>query len=114
MLKQKGMGMAGDDVYIIFERGGGDDPYKQTFLALRNMVDYLKRDVPPENLPAEFYGISTQQILSTERQLTNIKDHALDPLKGLMVVPEEEHGVLGKAALEKGKRPEEWAKEKYK
>ncbi len=112
ILRNKGMGKE-KDVYIIFERGGGDDPYKQSYLALRNIIDFLQRDVPPDQLPTEFYGIESKQILSVEKQLVAIREHALDPIKGLITVPEEEHGVLGKAALEKGKRPEEWAKERY-
>ncbi len=112
-LRKKGMGID-KNCYIIFERGGGDDPYKQSYLALRNIVHYLEKDVPPDQLPTEFYGISTQQLLSVEKQKVAIKEHAYDPLKGMITVPEEEHGMLGKAALEKGKRPEEWAKEKYK
>jgi len=112
LLRKKGMGIE-RDTYIIFERGGGEDPYKQSFLALRNIVEFLKKDVPPDQLPPEFYGISTEQILSIERQRVAIKEHALEPLRGLITVPEEEHGVLGRAAIEKGKRPEEWAKERY-
>lgn len=111
LLRKKGMGI-NNDVYIIFERGGGDDPYKQSYLALQNIKKFLEKDVEPDKLPTEFYGISSEQILSVEKQKVAIEDHALDPLKGVITIPEEEHGVLGKAALEKGKRPEEWAKEK--
>ncbi len=112
-LRKKGTG-SDNLCYIIFERGGGDDPYKQSFLALRNIVEYLDKDVEPDKLPPEFYGIDTKQLLSPEKQKVAIREHAYDPLKGLITVPEEEHGLLGKAALEKGKRPEEWAKERFK
>ena len=99
------------DGLIIFERGGkpGASPLefmKTTVLALRKIVEYLEKDVSPEKLPPEFYGISSKEIMAIERQLANIRLHALDPLKGLIMFPEEEHGELGKKAVEKGKAKE--------
>jgi hypothetical protein len=73
---------------------------------------FLEKDVPPEKLPLEFYGLEPGQWASTERQKAQILEHAYDPLKGMLQVPEEEHGFLSKAAVEKGKT-EEWRKEKY-
>ena len=110
-LRKKGFGLDPKvDHYIVFERGGGPDPIKQSIIALRKIVECLEKEIPPEKLPPEFYGIATGEIASEERQLAIIKAHAFDPLKGLLMVPEEEHGFLGKAAVEKGKA-EIWKKE---
>jgi len=37
----------------------------------------------------------------------------MDPLKGMLKIPEEQWTFLGTAAKEEGKRPEEWKKEEY-
>lgn len=113
-LRQKGFGKDEREYYIVFERGGGIDPIQQSIIALREIVDHLLKDVPPEKLPPEFYGIKAEGFLSPERQKAIIKEHALDPLKGLLVVPEEEYTFLGRAALEKGVPPEKWKKEELK
>ena len=111
-LKQKGMSKdPKDNVYMIFERGGGGDPIQQSILALRAIKEFLEKDVPPDKLPLEFWGLETGQWASIDRQLATIREHAWDPLKGLLQIPEEEHGVFSKAAVEKGKA-EEWRKEK--
>jgi len=110
-LRQKGFGKNNSEFFIVFERGGGADPIQQSVLALREIVKFLERDTPFDKLPPEFYGLATGQIASWERQLTTIREHAREPLKGLITTPEEEHGFLGKAALEKGKRQDEWKKE---
>ena len=107
-LRQKGM----KDCWVIFERGGGRDPIKQSVLALRKIKEYLEKDVPPEKLPPEFFGFPTSQSLA--RQKVVIFEHALDPLKGTLMFPEITHTFLGRKAIEKGKRPEEWAKEELK
>ena len=107
-LRQKGF----KDGYIIFERGGGKDPIKQSINALRLIVKYLEMDVPPKELPEEFYGMPKGGPEMT-RQLLTIKQHALDPLKGLLAIPEEEYTFLGTAPASKGKA-KEWEKEKYK
>lgn len=118
LLKRKGFGNDKNDFFIVFERGGGVDPVQQSIIALRVIVDFLKKDVKPEEIQEhpekykEFWGIDITQIGAIERQRVNIREHAYDPLKGLMAVPEEEHGFLGKSAVEKGKG-EEWRKEKY-
>jgi hypothetical protein len=111
ILRKAGLGKY-HKTYLIFERGGGEDPFKNSVTALRLMVEQLEKDVPPEKLPPEFFGVATGEVASPERQLTAIREHAFDPLKGLITVPEEEHGLLGRAAVEKGKA-EEWRKEKY-
>lgn len=110
-LRQKGFGKNNSEFFVVFERGGGADPIQQSVLALREIIKFLERDTPFDKLPPEFYGLATGQIGSWERQWTTIREHAREPLKGLITTPEEEHGFLGRAALEKGKRPDEWKKE---
>ncbi len=97
--------------YIIFERGGGKDPIQKSIGVLRLIVKYLEKDTPPNKLPDDFFGVGETSIHSFKRQWNIIFEHAFEPLKGLIRRPEEEHTFLGKAALEKGKRPEEWKKE---
>ncbi len=115
-LRQKGMGKK-DDVYIIFERGAAQE-VRQSITSLKIIVEFLEKDVKPEDILKnpenfkKFFGIDITQAGSIERQLTVIREHAWDPLKGLIVVPEEEHGFLGRAVAEKGKL-EEWRKERY-
>jgi len=104
------------DFYIVFERGGGPDPIKQSIIALRKIIEFLEKDVKPEELikHPEFFGIATGEFASPERQWVIIREHAFDPLKGLIATPEEEYTALGKAALEKGAPPEKWKKEELK
>ena len=119
-LRKAGFGKNGNEGILIFERGGargGQYPAQfigQSPAALRIIVNFLEKEVEPEKLPPEFFGISPQEILSEERQLAIIKEHSLDPLKGLLQVPEEEYTFLGSKAIEKGKRPEEWKREELK
>lgn len=103
------------DGVLIFERGGGQTPLefiKTTVFSLREVIKNLDKDIPFEKLPMEFFGVSREGFFSEQRQMTIVRDHARDPLKGLLMVPEEEYTTLGRAAIEKGKRPEEWEKEK--
>jgi len=110
-LRQKGFRKDGKDYFIVFERGGPES-FQQSIVSLKLIVSFLEKDTSPDKLPMEFFGLATGQMASPERQLTVIREHAYDPLKGLIAVPEEEHGFLGRAAVEKGKA-EEWRKEKY-
>jgi len=97
--------------YILFERGGFKDPFQLAVVALKLMIRFLEQNVPPDKLPPEFYGVAPHGILSEERQWVTIFYHAMDPLKGTLKIPEEEHTFLSRAAIEGGKRPEEWKKE---
>ena len=103
------------DGILVFERGGGENPQqiaRTVILALREIIKNLEKDVDPKKLPLEFYGISPAGVLSTERQMVIIREHARDPLKGLLIAPEEEHTALGKEALAKpGMTAEKWKKE---
>jgi hypothetical protein len=105
-LRQKGF----EDGWMIFERAG--NPREQVILVLRLIKEYLEKDVPPKELPIEFYGIRPQGP-EMKRQELAVRDHALDPLRGMLSVPEEEYTFLSKAATEKGKA-ELWKKERFK
>ncbi len=108
-------GLGFKEGYLVFERGGGQNPLEITrtaVLALREIIVNLDKGIEPDKLPLEFYGISSGGVLSTERQMVIIREHARDPLKGLIIAPEEEHTALGKDALAKpGMTPEKWKKE---
>ncbi|MEM5815167.1 MAG: hypothetical protein QXD89_01615 [Candidatus Aenigmatarchaeota archaeon] len=116
-LRKLGFGKGSNLGIIVFERGGargGQIPAQfigQSAAALRIIVEYLEKEVKPEELPMEFYGISSKEILSFDRQLAIIKEHFFDPLRGTLRVPEERYTFLGGKALERGKRPDEWEKE---
>jgi hypothetical protein len=99
--------------YILFERGGFKDPYQHAVTALKIMVKFLEKDVPPDKLPDEFFGVSKRGLLSEERQWVTIFQNAMSPLRGLLKIPEEDYTSLGRAATEEGKRQEEWKKEEY-
>ncbi|MEM5766472.1 MAG: hypothetical protein QW423_02465 [Candidatus Aenigmatarchaeota archaeon] len=111
-LRQKGFGK-NKDCYIIFERGGPES-FQQSIISLQLIIKCLEKDIPPEKLVEhpEFFGIDIKQLASEERQKTVIREHAFDPLKGLISVPEETHGFFGRAAVGKGKT-EEWRNERY-
>ncbi|MFH0929330.1 MAG: hypothetical protein V1818_03170 [Candidatus Aenigmatarchaeota archaeon] len=105
-LRQKGM----KDAWMIFERAG--NPREQVILVLRLMKQFLEKDIAPKELPLEFYGIRPDGP-EMRRQELAMREHALDPLKGLLTVPEEEYTFLSSAAKNKGKA-ELWSKERFK
>ncbi len=112
MLRQKNF----KDGVLIFERGGGQQPgeyIKTSILALRLITEFLEKDTDPEKLPPEFFGAAPREFYSPERQIAIIREHARDPLKGTMLVPEEGYGFLSTAIIQgkAGKKPEEWKKE---
>jgi len=90
-------------VFLIFERGGGDEPFRQSVDALRLMVKQLDLDTPPESLPLEFYGLD-KTAFDVKRQSQIIMDHRFDVLKDLFEIPEEDWGLLSTAAVKKGRR----------
>ena len=105
-LRKKGF----KDGWLIFERAGA--PRENVIIVLRLFKHYLERDIEPMKLPLEFFGMKEQGPEIARQQLA-IREHALDPLKGMLVVPEEEYTFLSSEAVKKGKA-EEWKKEKYK
>lgn len=110
MLELKKRGFNEDENrYIIFERAGGvgGDAVDQSGMAIKKIIDFLRKDVPvkdlskPENLC--FYGIDEPTI---KLQETEIREHAMDPIRGLLQIPEEQHGFIGGTAVQKGKAKE--------
>lgn len=104
--------------FLIFERGSPPprkkEPVQRSVTALRLMVEQLEKDTPPDKLPLRFYGMEEfKTSLAKERQRVLVRQHALDPLEGMMFVPEERFTFLGRRAIRRGKRPEEWEREKY-
>ncbi|MBI2084506.1 MAG: hypothetical protein HYT70_02745 [Candidatus Aenigmarchaeota archaeon] len=108
-------GLGFKEGYLVFERGGGQNPFEITrtaVLALRQIIENLDKGIDPQKLPISFYGISPEGILSEQRQRVIMVEHARDPLQGLIIAPEEQHTALGKEALAKpGMTPEKWKKE---
>ncbi len=112
ILTKAGMGKD-QTTYILFERGGFKDPFKQAVTTLRLIVRFLKKGTHPDDLPPEFYGIYPKGLLAEERQWVTIYHHMMDPLKGTLKIPEEEYTAMSKAAIEEGKKPEEFKKEEF-
>jgi len=96
--------------YLLFERGGGEDPFKQSVETLRLMATYLEKDTPPDKLPLEFYGVKGEVAGNFRRQSQIIRDHRNEPLKDLLEMPEEEWSMLSQEAIRKGRKPETWKK----
>ena len=103
-LRKKGM----KNAYFIVEMGSYG--IAQSALAFRKFAMALENDIPPDKLPAEFFGIDEALLAEQQRVLI---EHAYDPLEGMLLHPEEKHTFLGNAAKEKG-RIAEWAKEELK
>ncbi|MFH0890163.1 MAG: hypothetical protein V1836_03435 [Candidatus Aenigmatarchaeota archaeon] len=110
-LRKKGF----KDGWIIFERGGGQSPLewmRSSVHAMRLIVEYLEKEMDPDKLPPEFYGISPDSEFSEQRQAAIIQEHFFAPLNGTLAVPDEEHTFLGRVATERpGIAPEKWKKE---
>lgn len=102
-LRQTGAGKEGRTTYLIFERGGGDDPFRQSVDALRLMAKFLEQDLKPDELPMEFFGLD-KTAFNEDRQKQIMMDHRFDVLKDLFEIPEEEWGMLSSVATKKGKR----------
>lgn len=99
--------------YLLFERGGGEDPFKHSVDALRLMAKFLEKNTHPGELPMEFYGVMGEVAGNKERQFQIIRDHMNDPLKDLLEMPEEEWTMLSQSVVKKGKRPEVWKKGEF-
>lgn len=90
-------------MYLIFERGGGDEPFRQSVDALKIMARFLEKETPLNELPMEFYGLE-KTAFDVKRQEQIMMDHRFDILKDLFEIPEEEWGHISSAASKKGKR----------
>ena len=109
-------GFGKDNVgYIIFERGGGQDPYVHSIDALKIMKQFLDTSppTPVDKLPLEFFGMKGLTAGDVQRQMQIVKDHAWEPLKDLLEIPEEEWTFLSQSAVKKGKRPEVWKRGEF-
>lgn len=109
LLRTTGMGDNGHNVYLYFERGGGQDPYKQSVDALKLMVEHgLKDKIPYEELPEETFGFK-MTAGDLERQKQIVLAHRFELVKELLETPEEEWGFLSGTVTRKGKT-KEWKK----
>ncbi len=99
------MGDSGHDVFLLFERGGGEDPFRQAVDALKLCVKFLEKGTHPDNLPPEFFGVR-MTAGDYHRQEAIMRDHRFEPLKDLLETPEEEWGLLSSSATKKGKTKE--------
>ena len=97
------------DGYLIFERGSA--PRGTSIPAIKKIKEFLEKDIVPDELPIDFYGMDKDDYRVSKQQVA-IREHAFDPLKGLLSVEEEEHTFLGSQAVRKGKG-EEWKRRKY-
>ena len=107
-LRKKGFGVK-EKAVILYERGAAH--IRESIITLKKIAEFLEKEIPVEELPLEFFGIAPKEVFAEERQLATIKEHAFDPLRDLLVLPEEIHGLFGRAAIEKGIPPEKWKKE---
>jgi len=99
--------------YVIYERGGGQDPFQHSVDVLRLAVRSLEKDIEPDELPDEYFGMKGATGGGETRQRQIIMDHAYDPMKDLLEMPEEDWTFLSQSAIKKGKRPEQWKKAEF-
>lgn len=111
-MRKTGFGKKGK-VYVIYERGGAQDPYQKAVSVLRLAVKCLVEDIEPDELPEEFFGMKGPVAGGIERQRQIVQDHAWEPLKDMLDIPEEEWTFLSQTALRKGKKPEIWKKGEF-
>lgn len=81
------------DCIFIWERGS-EGPPQQSATALRTIVKFLVRDTPIEALPNEFFGLGPE---FEAAQQVAVRTHGLEPIQGLLTVPEEEWSLLSSA-----------------
>ena len=113
-MRQTGFGKSSNETsYIIYERGAAKDPYQESVTVLRLAVRSLEQDIHPDELPEEYFGMKGPVAGNFHRQRQIIQDHAWEPLKDLMEVPDEEWSFLSQAAMKKGKKPEVWKKGEF-
>ncbi len=108
LCRMSGMGDEENDVFLFFERGGGQDPFKQSVDALKLMVPHLENKIHPKKLPMDVYGLK-MTAGDEDRQKQIVLAHRFELVKELMQVPEEEWGWLSGIATRKGKT-KEWKK----
>ncbi|RLI96550.1 MAG: hypothetical protein DRO99_04250 [Candidatus Aenigmatarchaeota archaeon] len=99
--------------YVIFERGGEKDPYQKSVAVLRLATRFLEQDIHPDELPEEYFGMKGPTAGDFHRQKAIMQDHAWEPLKDLLEIPEEEWTFLSQSAIKKGKKPDAWKKGEF-
>ncbi len=99
--------------YVIYERGGAKDPYQHSVAVLRLCIKFLEQDIHPEELPEEFFGVKGPVAGDFRRQKAIIQEHAWEPLKDMLDIPEEEWTFLSQTAIKKGKKPDTWKKGEF-
>ena len=97
-----------NNAYLIWEMGSYG--VQDSAVAFRNLACELQKRTNPKKLPNEFFGIDER---FEAQQWVNMKEHAYDPLKGLLTSPEEDHTLMSREALKKNKISE-WARGRYK
>ncbi len=112
MLRKTGFGKK-QKVYIIYERGGAKDPFQKSVAVLRLCVQSLVKDTHPDELPEEYFGMKGPVAGDYWRQRQIMQDHAWEPLKDMLEIPEEEWTMLSQAAIKKGKKAEVWKKGEF-
>ena len=110
-MKKAGLGSE-IKTYLIFERGGFKEPYGSSVRTLKLFARLMIDNIDPDNVPETFYVIPKRQDLARQRAM--IFEHAMDPIKGMLKIPEEDYAILGTGAMKGGKKPEDWLKERYK
>ncbi len=106
--------------YMIFERGSGRsgsgrtpfEVFEDSVAALRQISKYLDMGTAPKDLPAEFFGLTHENPGVFAKQQVAVREHAWDPLEGVLSIPEEKHTFLSGAAVARQKG-QEWEKRKY-
>lgn len=114
-LRVTGFGQGDQPGYMVFERGGGQDPFQHSIETLRLMAQFLGTNppTPVDKLPLEFFGMKGLTAGDINRQMQIVRDHAFEPMKDLLEIPEEEWTMLSQTAIKKGKRPEVWKKAEF-
>lgn len=107
-VKKRGLGKA----YLMYEWGGGRKPeerWLESVPALKMIAKMLENEVPPDELPAEFFGIGPAEI---ELEKRIMERNAFKPFEGTLEFPELSWGFFSGELKKKG-RLEQWVKEEY-
>lgn len=127
-LIDKGFAQRGDEPAIIMYEYGPEQA--ENIYNLRLILDMIEQGITPEDLEVknisslmdkepenlkerllqDFFGLSEQDM---RHEWQTIHEHTLDPLEGMLQSPKGTHTWEGRAAMEKGTRPEEYKKEEY-
>jgi len=111
-MRQTGFGK-NHRAYVIYERGGAKDPYQKAVAVLRLAVASLAKGIHPDDLPEEYFGMKGPTAGDFHRQKAIMQDHAWEPLKDMLEIPEEEWTFLSQTAIKRGKKPDVWKKGEF-